>query len=310
MSLDTKIVQEFQQILNSNRLNHAYLFEGGNYKQRHELALFLVKSQFCPNLHDNLPCLECSVCQTIDLNDNPDVLEIKNDKRSIGVDEVKEYKKAMATSTTQGDVKVLIINDAQKLTAQAANNLLKFIEEPEGQVLIILLTDSKNQILPTILSRVQSFTLSTDDQSSLATELSQQGFSEKNMAIAQATTELKNIQEMSDEEFSHFLEVTINWFKKYENNDATAFIDVQSKIKNLVDSREKQELFWSIVEKLFSDELSFKYDLKKQVILGADVNPNLTVPKLTQQIDSYLGTVQKWKSNVSFQACLESLTLD
>ncbi|MGR3741381.1 DNA polymerase III subunit delta' [Companilactobacillus sp. DQM5] len=309
MSLDNQIIQEFKSIINNKRLAHAYLFEGGNTQQRHEMALFLAKSRFCQNLHDGLPCMQCVACKTIDLNDNPDVLEIDTDKRSIGVDVVKMYKEAMSTSATQGDTKILIINDAQKMTPQAANNLLKFIEEPEGQVLIILLTDSKNQILPTILSRVQTFKINITDNSSLADSLKEKGFSEKNINIIDKTTELKNILEFDDKSFSEFLEIVINWFERIQNQDMSAFVNIQTKIKTLVDNRDKQELFWDIVEKLFSDEISFKYDLNKELILAKDLSESTTIRQLTKQIDLYLETVKKWKSNVAFQACLEALTL-
>lgn len=310
MITDNRIVQEFQNVLHNNRLAHAYLFEGGNKNQRHEMALFLAKTQFCENLTDNLPCLECNACKTIDLSDNPDVLEIDTEKRSIGVDTVKLYKEAMATRATQGNTKVLIINDAQKMTPQAANNLLKFIEEPDGNVLIIMLVSSKNQILPTILSRVQSFKISESDNESFIEELQERGFTQKNIDIIVEITELKNVEDITDEDFNKFLATTIDWFTKVQDSDLNAFINIQANIKKQVENRNQQEMFWDIVGQLFSDEISFKYGLQSEKILNKDINPTITAKKLTTQVDLYLDTVTKWKSNVAFQACLELLTLN
>ncbi|GKQ42154.1 DNA polymerase III subunit delta' [Companilactobacillus sp. RD055328] len=310
MRADNRIIQEFQKILNSNRLAHAYLFEGGNKKQRHEMALFLAKTQFCENLKDNLPCMECNACNTIDLSDNPDVLEIDTEKRSIGVDEVKIYKESMATRATQGKTKVLVINDAQKMTPQAANNLLKFIEEPDGNVLIVMLANSKNQILPTILSRVQTFKISESDSDSYIEELKKRDFTDRNIQIIIETTELKTVEDMTDEDFTKFLTETKDWFVKSLNGDLSAFIKVQTNIKKMADNRKQQELFWDLVEQLFSDEISLKYDLNREKLLDSDVNTAITTTKLTNQVDLYLDTITKWKSNVSFQACLELLTLN
>lgn len=306
--MNKKLVVEFQNILKQNKLAHAYLFDGGSKKTRRDFALFLAKSQFCTNVQDYLPCGECTACKNVDLGDNPDVLELNTDKRSIGIDDVKLYKESMFKSS-QGKVKVLIIDDAEKLTPQAANNLLKFIEEPEGNVLVMLLTNFKNQILPTILSRVQIFKLETLDETSAISELVERGFSDKNANLIVKVTEIKNIENLSDQDFTNFLQIVEDWFNKCLTNDSNAFINIQRRIKPLVITRNQQLLVWDLIGKMFSDVLAIKYDFGQVVILPRNIDLNITSKELTRRIDSYLLALQEWKSNVAFQACLESLTL-
>lgn len=306
--MKTKLITEFQKILSHNKLAHAYLFDEGTKKTRRDFALFIAKSQFCTNLQDFLPCGQCTACKNVELGDNPDVLEINTDKRSIGIDDIKLYKESMFRSS-QGKVKILIIDDAEKLTSFAANNLLKFIEEPEGNILVMLLTDFSNQILPTILSRVQIFKLSESDNSEEKSELIEQGFSEKNAELILKVTEIKSIENMSDKEFMDILQVTQDWFDKCEKNDLNAFITIQKRIKPLVITRNHQILIWDIIGKMFNDLLALKFEFNKPVILNENRDVMITDNELTRRIDAYLLALQQWKSNVAFQACLESLTL-
>lgn len=310
MRQNTKIINEFQEILKQKKLAHAYLFEGGNTKSRKDFAIFLAQSQYCTNLNDNLPCGKCIACQNIVLGDNPDVLEINTDKKSIGVDEVKYFKDAMSRGAVSGKTKILIINDAEKMTTQAANNLLKFIEEPEGNVLIIMLTTFRSQILPTILSRVQSFKLADVDEKDTIEYLTKQDFSIENAKLILKSTGIQNVVSLSNEDFSNIKKATVSWFEKAIKNDYNAFIEVQTKLKNLANSNSSQQIIFDLIGKLFSDLLALRYDLPDVVFLNRQFETTISSQNLVDEMDEYLLAVTRWKSNVSFQACMEVLTLN
>ena len=97
-----KVVQEFQKIISSNMLSHAYLIDSASSKVRQQMAIWLAQSQFCENLQDGAPDQTCQKCRTIALGDNPDVLEVETEKQSIGVDDIKFFKKEANMTATQG----------------------------------------------------------------------------------------------------------------------------------------------------------------------------------------------------------------
>lgn len=155
-----KAFQEFKQILKKDRLNHAYLFSGdyANF----EMAIFLVKAIFCNNKIDFLPCGDCRTCQLIDKNEFSDLTILEPTGQVIKTEAVREMMRNFSQTGYESQKQVFIIKDCEKMHTNAANSLLKFIEEPQSTSYIFLLTNDDNQVLPTIKSRTQIFHFSKD----------------------------------------------------------------------------------------------------------------------------------------------------
>lgn len=148
----------FRQLQNSfehGRLAHAYLFEGDQGTGKAELALWFAKHQFCLNLQEEMPCETCNNCLRITSKDHPDVVEIEPDGQSIKVDQIRALQSELTKSGFESAKKVVIIHQAEKMNMNSANSLLKFLEEPPANFMIILETQSLGKILPTIRSRCQ-----------------------------------------------------------------------------------------------------------------------------------------------------------
>lgn len=153
--LQPQLFKEFNQILKSDRMNHAYLFSGDFAS--FDFALYLAKSRFCENLQDGLPCGECRECQLIAENEFSDVKIVKPSGQVIKTDTIRELMRDFSRSGFEGKSQVFIIQDCEKMHVNAANSLLKFIEEPQSSSYMILLTSDENKVLPTIKSRTQIF---------------------------------------------------------------------------------------------------------------------------------------------------------
>ncbi|MGT2924683.1 DNA polymerase III subunit delta' [Streptococcus caviae] len=153
--LQPKIFQEFKHILKSDRLSHAYLFSGDFAS--FEMALLLAKSRFCEQPTDGLPCGECRSCRLIAANDFSDVRVVEPSGQLIKTETIRSLLREFSSSGFEGQSQVFIIRDADKMHVNAANSLLKFIEEPQSDSYIILLTRDDSKILPTIKSRTQIF---------------------------------------------------------------------------------------------------------------------------------------------------------
>lgn len=153
--LQPVLFERFEHILQQHRLNHAYLFTGafGSF----EMAQCLAQSLFCTNKNSVLPCGECRNCRLIEEEDFSDVTVVRPVNQIIKTERVRELVRNFSQSGFESSKQVFIICDADKMHVNAANSLLKVIEEPQSEVYIFLLTADENLILPTIKSRAQLF---------------------------------------------------------------------------------------------------------------------------------------------------------
>lgn len=159
--LQPQLLQAFDGLLAANKLSHAYLFSGnfGSF----ELALYLAQSRFCEQLSDDrLPCGTCRPCRLITSGEFADVTVVEPIGQLIKTEQIRDLAKDFARSGYEGQCQVFIIKDADKMHLNAANSLLKQIEEPHRADYVFLLTSDESKVLPTIKSRCQIFRLLTD----------------------------------------------------------------------------------------------------------------------------------------------------
>ena len=130
--------------IKKDKINHAYLIET-NSNNKLEIAKTLAKKIIS---FDNSLSLEEMIL-------NNDLLVIESDSNTIKTEEIESLKEKLKTKSINGNKRIYIINGAEKLNASASNKLLKFIEEPEDDIVAILVTENKNNVITTILSRCQ-----------------------------------------------------------------------------------------------------------------------------------------------------------
>lgn len=152
--------EEIIKCIRNNKISHAYMIETNNYNEKDELILAFIKMLFCESHNINLNnCCECNICHLIDNNTLSDFMIIEPDGSWIKKDQVLEIKEKFKTTSFQNRPRIYLIKQADKLNKQASNSLLKFLEEPEGNVIAILETDNRYKVLETIRSRCQIYTL-------------------------------------------------------------------------------------------------------------------------------------------------------
>ncbi len=150
----------------SGKLSHAYLIEGGEGCGKTYFARFAAAAVLCTG--DTPPCGKCPSCVKALAGSHPDLFYFSPDKKaSMGVETVRDIKKSLFFMPNDGDRKVYIIDDAQKMTVQAQNALLKFIEEPPASVLFFIVTDKKESLLPTVVSRTRIISLAPSDNADI-----------------------------------------------------------------------------------------------------------------------------------------------
>jgi DNA polymerase-3 subunit delta' len=173
----------FRRSLREGRLAHAYLLVGRPHVGKMTLAMNLAQVLNCTG--EEAPCGQCSACRRILSNRHPDVQITGLDtektskegkvRKEIGIDEVKSLQYGASLPPFEGRYKVFIINDAEYLSVEASNCLLKTLEEPPGGVIFLLLTARKSGLLPTIVSRCLMLELQPLPTSTIGSLLSGQG---------------------------------------------------------------------------------------------------------------------------------------
>ena len=139
---------------NSGKASHAYLIVGEGRSGKTTLANCFAKALQCES-EGNKPCGMCLSCMQADSGNHPDIITLKMRKEdTIGIDDIREgLNDDIVIRPYRSEKKVYIIDDAQKMTRQAQNALLKTLEEPPSYAVIIMTTTSAEAMLPTILSR-------------------------------------------------------------------------------------------------------------------------------------------------------------
>ncbi|MEH8170435.1 DNA polymerase III subunit delta' [Aeromonas veronii] len=141
------------QTAQSGRLGHAWLLLGDPGLGKEQLAERLARLHLCQQPDRGEPCGQCHSCQLLDKGNHPDLGTITRDSKTIGVEAIREICTRLQGSAQLGRGKVVIIPDAERMTESAANALLKTLEEPAGDSLLLLIASQVSRLLPTILSR-------------------------------------------------------------------------------------------------------------------------------------------------------------
>ncbi|MFW6273561.1 MAG: DNA polymerase III subunit delta' [Halanaerobium sp.] len=146
--------------IKKDRISHAYLFSGQNGIGKFKLAFEFSKAVFCKELELD-SCGSCINCRKMLHKNHPDFkkIAILEDKNAISIDQIRELKKEIAYKPYESDRKIYIIENAEEMTKEAANSLLKTLEEPPSFATIILLAEDTGKMLPTIISRCQQIKL-------------------------------------------------------------------------------------------------------------------------------------------------------
>lgn len=157
----------FTHAFGSGRVHHAYLFEGPEHIGKTTFARMLANTLLCEN-ETTIPCGSCRPCIAFVHGVHPDVaLLLKGEEDHVSIEKVREYILTLRTHPLLGNKRIGIIEEASKLTLEAANALLKTLEEPSASVVLFLVTHA--DVLPTIASRCQriKFNFVTDRAISL-----------------------------------------------------------------------------------------------------------------------------------------------
>lgn len=290
-----QLVNFFLKVASKKQISHSYIIEGQDSILLYDVGLWLAQLLLCeqPN-PDGSPCGECLTCRRVVQFDYPDVLTITPEGQTIKVDQVREMKQLLTKSGMEGKQKILIIQSAEKMTVSSANTLLKFIEEPEGDMFILFLTNNSQRLLPTIQSRCQLVSLAPVVKQVMISQLVAQQIPEESAKLlAELCPSLETAVELfNDEWFNNAKDVVQKWFGQLQTNNPLAFITVQQYLVKLAKEKPQQLLVFDLLVAYY------RLDMEKAKVYQ--------ITK-TKTIELILTSRRKLDANVSFQNVAEQL---
>lgn len=305
MYFENIIGQEFAKkymtnSINNKKINHAYMFEGidgiGKKKFAEELSRILLNS--------------------INVNNSPDYINIQPDGNSIKIAQIRKLQSDIIVKPHK-DYKIYIINQAEKMTVEAQNALLKTLEEPPEYAIIVLITNNKQALLDTIKSRceiikflpislldLKGYLISTGIEAKRAGLLAtfSRGSIEKALELSQSTDFVimrediqKYIQIILDKNIVEILDIPSN-IEKY-----------RSDIISLLD----------MMVNYFRDMMLLKESVNKDMIINSDkitfvqnMSKKITYSQVSKIIDIIEETKKKIRSNCNFNISIQVMALN
>jgi DNA polymerase III subunit delta' len=262
-----KVTAILQKSLMSGRVPHAYLFTGKKGVGKKKVAIQLAKSLFCTEYQGD-SCDHCLNCHRIESGNHPDVFVVSPDGNSIKIDQVRELQKEFSFRAVESNRKVYIIEQAEKMTVQAANSLLKFLEEPNYQVTAILSTEHVHQILPTILSRCQVMSFQELPLTQRVQVLLQEGFFEPLVRNAcQMTADLEQARELcQSDSFAQARNVVLQLSQDILDKGSYALVILQDKVVKQDNGEDGITVMLDFLLYWYRDILLFQIDRNAELV--------------------------------------------
>ncbi|MDD3453261.1 MAG: hypothetical protein PHN42_03170 [Bacilli bacterium] len=283
------------------KIGHAYLFETNGYKDKIQLAKEFAKMILCPKNNEIKHCGKCTQCDNIDKNIFSELKIISPEGLWIKKEQLDDLQKEFSTTGIQSNKRVYIIDQADRLNKQSANSILKFLEEPQDNIIAILICDNVYQMMNTISSRCQII--------SFKRQINNVGNN-----IIDIIKNSINVN-VNDERFFEIMEVAFNFILYYENNKKDALLKTQKLWHNLLKEKDEILLAINIIILIYKDIINynvkgnFEYfnDYKNELIKLADVN---NIEETNKKIKVIINTKEKINYNINSYLLIDKLILD
>jgi len=266
-----KYIDYIDSIIERKTISHSYLVEVSNYDNDLSYVYDFIKMILCNIKYDEISVSDNSIIHLVDSNNYPDIKVIEPDGTFIKKGQVIDLQREFSNTSLLENKRIYIIKNCEKLNSSSANTILKFLEEPEPDIIAFLITDNRYHVLETIASRCQILTLREPDKVD--------GY---------------------DDEIIELLGV----FKNPED----FFIKYNYFINNVIKDKIEAKAKFAIIEKICLDYLTHKRDdsyLFDERALA--IFDNINEEKMIKQIAILEKELPKLNFNVNYKLWVDSL---
>ena len=312
-AIQPKVTTLIQKAFSNQKLTHAYLFSGEPGAGKKDVAFWMAKRFFCLNPIHNEPCMKCTECKRIDSTNHPDLHFIEPDGQSIKIEQIRSLQREFHFKGVESDKKCYIIEHVDRMTVQAANSLLKFLEEPNGTSLAILLTENKNRMLDTIISRVQVYKFQQVSSEVLYKNLLNEGLDpDAAYLLSNITKSVTRGKELLEEAwFLNAKNLFFNTLEEFANNPFGAVVKIQTEWPEVFSDKKKQhismQLFAIWFQEVLYSQLGRRVSLNEHAQLIEHFRNHFLINDLVSILEEVVTAKEKLRSNTNYILVLEQL---
>lgn len=309
------IKKHLQTAIKTGNLSHAYIINGEYGSGRQTIASALAKTIQCQSKTDDTDaCGVCTSCKQAESHNHPDIKYITHDKTSISVNDIREQlNNDISIKPYSSEYKIYIIPDANKMTEQAQNALLKTIEEPPVYAIIILLTENCDSLLPTIRSRCVTLTMNPVEKDKICTYLENKFQLEPEQAQIAANYCQGNIgKAIRFASSSDFIEMKNQVLKLLKNLDSMDIASIIDTIKEFSTHKNDINDYLDLMLLWYRDVLMFKVTKDANLLLYSDEYSAISeqaTKRDYENIENIIAAIDKakvrLKANVNFDVTIE-----
>jgi DNA polymerase-3 subunit delta' len=283
----------YKMLINSvvkKRFSHAYLFEANGYEKKEELALAFAKYLICPEHHTSKDSAkDCNYCQRIEDGNFIEIKIIEPDGMWIKKEQLIDLQKEFSKKAIEGNKKIYIINKADRLNASSANSILKFLEEPEENIIAILVCDNSYNVLDTIKSRCQTIPF-------------------------MEVKENKSLSFWKNEDEKKILQIAINFVNYFEQNKLDTMLYFEKQYGSNLENRDSYLKFLNFITLYYKDVLN--YLLNKEIELFQNNNDSIikmadknTIEEVCNKIYFLIDMEDRIKGNSNINLTMDKLII-
>lgn len=313
------IKKHLQTAIKTGNLSHAYIINGEYGSGRQTIASALAKTIQCQSKTDDTDaCGVCTSCKQAESHNHPDIKYITHDKTSISVNDIREQlNNDISIKPYSSEYKIYIIPDANKMTEQAQNALLKTIEEPPVYAIVILLTENCDSLLPTIRSRCVTLTMNPVEKDKICTYLENKFQLEPEQAQIAANYCQGNIgKAIRFASSSDFIEMKNQVLKLLKNLDSMDIASIIDTIKEFSTHKNDINDYLDLMLLWYRDVLMFKVTKDANLLLYSDEYSAISeqaTKRDYENIENIIAAIDKakvrLKANVNFDVTIELMIL-
>lgn len=312
-----EIKDSLRYALVNDKVSHAYIFNGPRGIGKKTMARIFASMLLCKFPQVNGACGKCAPCKMFEMGTNPDLYVVKPMKSSISVDQIRELQEDIMVKPLYSERKVYIIEDADSMTVQAQNCLLKTLEEPPSYAVVILILENINSVTETIRSRAVRLNFKKNTYDEVYNYLSSKYNNDAKVLnfIASYSDGVIGVAEelLKSQEFNDLRESTIKMLTilckptKSESLEVSDFFDQNKEYINEV--LDIMLMFYRdmlIVRETGDESLLINSDKKDIILLNAY---NLTTSKILENIDTIVKTKINLEQNANYQLSVDVMLM-
>lgn len=277
-------------INNKSKFHQAYILVNEDKKKLDEYAFLLSSVLICPEKYKK-ECTKCNICHRIRNNVFGELKVIKPSNNTIKKEEIISLRNEFQTSSIEGKNRVYIINDVELLNTSAANSILKFLEEPEGNTIAIFTTTNLSKVINTIVSRCQIIKLNN------IKIIEKQDFMQKNYNLKK-----EDIDKIVD--FVYLIETDIQKAICIIKEQFIKDFSTKEMLKNAMEG----------ILLYYKDVLNYKLFSKAEYFSNYEIMKKISeiqsVEKITKKIAYILENIEKLDYNVNMLLYVTNLLIE